>query len=70
MDMSLSELRELLIDREAWLQFMGSQRVGHDWETELNWTEPTKCVNKLFDFANMVPQNKISLVFKFAILLP
>ena len=21
------------------LQFMGSQRVGHDWETELNWTE-------------------------------
>ena len=22
------------------LQFMGSQRVGHDWEAELNWTEP------------------------------
>ena len=21
------------------LQSMGSQRVGHDWETELNWTE-------------------------------
>ena len=21
-------------------QFMGSQRVGHDWATELNWTEP------------------------------
>ena len=21
------------------LQFMGSQRVGHDWVTELNWTE-------------------------------
>ena len=21
------------------LQFMGSQRVGHDWATELNWTE-------------------------------
>ena len=29
MDMSLSKLREL--------QFMGSQRVGHDWATELNW---------------------------------
>ena len=21
------------------LQFMGSQRVGHDWVTEMNWTE-------------------------------
>ena len=29
MDMSLSELREFVMDREAWLlQFMGSQRVG------------------------------------------
>ena len=25
--------------RPGVLQFMGSQRVGHDWETELNWTE-------------------------------
>ena len=23
------------------LQSMGSQRVGHDWATELKWTEPT-----------------------------
>ena len=31
MDVSLSELRELVMDRKAWLlQFMGSQRVGHD----------------------------------------
>ena len=30
MDMSLGGLRELVIDREAWLQSMGSQRVGHD----------------------------------------
>ena len=36
-DMSLSELRELVIDREAWrLQFMRLQRVGHDRATELN----------------------------------
>ena len=31
MDMSLSELREVVMDREAWLlRFMGSQRIGHD----------------------------------------
>ena len=31
MDVNLSEFRELVMDREAWLlQFMGSQRVGHD----------------------------------------
>ena len=31
MDMSLSKLPELVIDREAWLlQSTGSQRVGHD----------------------------------------
>ena len=26
--------------RPGALQSMGSQRVGHDWVTELNWTEP------------------------------
>ena len=31
MDVSLSELREMVMDREACvLRFMGSQRVGHD----------------------------------------
>ena len=38
MDMSLSKLQELMMDREpGMLQSMGSQRVGHDWATELNW---------------------------------
>ena len=30
MDMSLSELRELVIERPDVLQFMGLQRGGHD----------------------------------------
>ena len=38
MDVSLSELQELVMDREAWrLRFTGLQRVGHEWVTELNW---------------------------------
>ena len=37
MDVSLSELRELeRTGRPGVLQFMGSQRVGHDSATELN----------------------------------
>ena len=41
MDVTLSELPELVMDRETGrpgvLRFMGLQRVGHDWATELNW---------------------------------
>ena len=33
MDVSLSKLWELVVDRES----IGSQRVGHDWVTEVNW---------------------------------
>ena len=30
MHTSLGELRELVMDKDGVLQFMGSQRVGHD----------------------------------------
>ena len=39
MDMSLSKLQELVMDREPGMfQSMGSQRVGYDRVTELNWS--------------------------------
>ena len=42
MNMSLSRLRSWWWTRSAGvLQSVGLQRVGHDWVTELNWTEAT-----------------------------
>ena len=48
MDMSLNKLQELVMDRGAWHAAVhGSQRVGHDWVTELNGTEiSVKRLNK------------------------
>ena len=33
--------------RPGVLQFMGSQRVGHNWATELNWTEVTSVISRV-----------------------
>ena len=39
MDMGFGELWEsVMAGRPGMLRFMDSQRVGHDWVTELNWT--------------------------------
>ena len=46
---SLTQWPWVLVDSGSWwwtampgvLQFMGSQRVRHDWVTEMNWTEIT-----------------------------
>ena len=39
MHMSLGKLWDLVTGTPGVLQFMGLQRVGHDWATEMNWTE-------------------------------
>ena len=50
MDMSLSELREMVMDREAWhaaIHGVSKSRTRlSDW-TELNWTEPIQSVVKI-----------------------
>ena len=38
-DMSLSELRELVMDREAWRAVIHGVTKSRMWLTELNWTE-------------------------------
>ena len=34
----------LWIRKPGMLKSMGSQRVGHDWVNELNWTDPSSCI--------------------------
>ena len=38
-DQSTQHIKKQNITLPGVLWFMGSQRVGHDWATELNWTE-------------------------------
>ena len=46
-DVSLSRLREFVIDRETWCAAVhGSQRVRQDWATELNWSYTVSQIKK------------------------
>ena len=40
--------------RPVVLQFMGSERVGHDWATELNWTKWTLSCLRLLEETHVV----------------
>ena len=43
-DMSLSKLRELVMDRKAWYAAVRGAAVRHDWATELNWSFWQRCL--------------------------
>ena len=39
--------------RPGVLWFMGLQRVGHDWATELNWTDSSEILDLYLDFVKL-----------------
>ena len=49
--------------RPGVLRFMGSQRVGHDWATELNWTELNCGSNSLWFIYFSIQENLLSINF-------
>ena len=56
-DMSLSKLREWWwTGKPGMLQSMGSQRVRHDWPTELNWTPTPSTLNPATRPASVLAQ--------------
>ena len=53
MDVSLSDSSSWWWTGRPWvLRFMGLQRVGHDWVTEMNWTDPTDMKCQIYDIIN------------------
>ena len=45
--------------RPGVLQSVGSQRVGHDWATELNWTCQSKTVRPFRKYFSNNPYNRL-----------
>ena len=56
--------------RPGVLQFMGSQRVGHDWATELNWIELMHYLIELYHISSQKPSGKPCSAFYFSIHSP
>ena len=56
--------------RPGMLQSMGSQRVGHDWATEQNWTELNRwlSIEPCFEFLFWSPDMDIMFWYYFRIL--
>ena len=55
MDMSLSKFQELVwTGKPGVLQSMGSKRAGHDWTTELNWTDGKPGISQRIIFFKLI----------------
>ena len=62
MDMSLSKLRELVMDREAWRAAIhGVAKFSHDWVTELNWTDIDVKTKQTADTSELDPVTSLYL---------
>ena len=72
MDVSLSELREMVMDREAWRAAIhGVAKSRHDWATELNWTACPRnelsmknCCHRVAASINFKSSSQVVLLFR------
>ena len=66
MDVSLSELQEMVMDREAWRAAIhGVAKSRHDWKTELNWTVGCLFVLSILCCEQIFECNEVFLFFNF-----